>query len=415
MVWDAQKTIARRLIGWSLICLVLGAILWLNPDPFWRGFGLQALVWGLIDALIGLLGMRGLTEKLNRPVNLSLARRDEANLRRILWINTALDILYILAGLGLALFLARGDTFQRGSGWGVVAQGSFLFLFDMLHALSVPTETELPNLHIFDAPEHLPFQLEGSRGTAVLVHGFPGTPKEMRAIGEALQRQGWAVNGLLLSGFGRDLPRLFQQRSAAWIDEIAQAVQHARQNGRPVLLVGFSMGGGLSVAAAAQSRPDGLVLLSPFWINENTFVTGLASFLRLFFPTALRPFRGRLISPDSLRRGALELSPDLNMDDPALTENLRRLRLPIIFVDQFREIGFRIKKHAAQVACPVLIVRGSQDPVVKEKPTRQLARLFSTPPQSIEVPGGHTLYLGEEPGFSLTEAALAEFSVHIHG
>jgi hypothetical protein len=65
--------------------------------------------------------------------------REARNLRRILLINTGLDVLYVTGGIALALTLGADNPFWRGNGWGVVVQGGFLFAFDLFHALCAPT------------------------------------------------------------------------------------------------------------------------------------------------------------------------------------------------------------------------------------------------------------------------------------
>ena len=43
----------------------------------------------------------------------------------------------------------------------------------------------------------------GTSGTGVLlIHGFTGTPAELRELGEILHKRGHTVQGLLLSGHG---------------------------------------------------------------------------------------------------------------------------------------------------------------------------------------------------------------------
>ena len=59
-------------------------------------------------------------------------------IRKILWINFGLDMLYILGGVWMILSWRR--DFWQGTGWGIVFQGAFLFLFDLYHALNVPVE-----------------------------------------------------------------------------------------------------------------------------------------------------------------------------------------------------------------------------------------------------------------------------------
>ncbi|MBN1978402.1 MAG: hypothetical protein JW918_13475 [Anaerolineae bacterium] len=70
--------------------------------------------------------------------------REARNLRRILLINTGLDVLYVAGGVALALTLGADNPFWRGNGWSIVVQGGFLFCFDLLHALGVPGPESAP-------------------------------------------------------------------------------------------------------------------------------------------------------------------------------------------------------------------------------------------------------------------------------
>ena len=45
-------------------------------------------------------------------------------------------------------------------------------------------------LNPFTGPEHQAFILRGGEPAALLIHGFPGTPREMRPLAETLHAQG---------------------------------------------------------------------------------------------------------------------------------------------------------------------------------------------------------------------------------
>jgi hypothetical protein len=49
-------------------------------------------------------------------------------------------VLYVLGGLWLARTKGEDDEFWRGSGWGIVVQGAFLFVFDLIHARQLRDE-----------------------------------------------------------------------------------------------------------------------------------------------------------------------------------------------------------------------------------------------------------------------------------
>ena len=132
-----QRQLAQRLLAWSGFSVVCGVVLWLTRRPFWRGVGSQAVGWGMIDAGIALFGQHANTQKARDPeANTPDALAQEAaSLHRLLWINTGLDVLYMLGGLRLA---RHEQERWHGHGWGIVIQGAFLFVFDLLHAREVP-------------------------------------------------------------------------------------------------------------------------------------------------------------------------------------------------------------------------------------------------------------------------------------
>jgi len=135
-IWDYQQILVRRLIQWALLSLGLGAIMSFGTR-FWRGVGGQFIGWALVNLGIAYVGI---TTSENRRVALAdplapeVVEREVRNLRRLLWINTALDLLYVVGGRWL---IRRG---RHGTGWGIVVQGMFLFFFDLFHAGSVPDE-----------------------------------------------------------------------------------------------------------------------------------------------------------------------------------------------------------------------------------------------------------------------------------
>ena len=320
MIWDLQDALTRRLLLWSALSVTAGAGLLLFGDAFWRGFGLQALVWGVIDAGIAIFGRRGADRRLSRQISegadlRDLAEREAQNLRRLLWINTGLDVLYVAGGIALvntlgASSLGPSAAFARGNGWGIVVQGAFLFLFDLLHALAVPRSTPdlAPWPDAFGGPEHRTFTLSGGEPAALLLHGFLGTPAEMHALGEALHEQGWTVCTPLLPGFGSDVQTLTTRRWQQWVAAVEKAAAELTTVGhRPLLFVGYSMGAALSLINARDGRADGLALLAPFSFSEPWWVKPAEFVIRPFLPLGFRPMRKADFSNTRLRQGIDEL------------------------------------------------------------------------------------------------------------
>jgi len=139
-IWQAQARLGQQLLRWGGLSLVIGlALIALSDHRFLGGFGTQTALWGLIDAVIAWLGIRSARHKSAAPNAHLPAHQQQARqaLRRTLWINTALDVVYVIGGLVLASSIGRRDSYWRGSGLGIAIQGGFLLIFDALHALSL--------------------------------------------------------------------------------------------------------------------------------------------------------------------------------------------------------------------------------------------------------------------------------------
>jgi hypothetical protein len=142
LVHQFSGRVSRRLLAWSALSMLGGALLWRRGGPFARGFGIQAVMWGAIDALIaagGLLAQR----RSDTPLTLDSGERQATKLRRLLWFNALLDVGYVVGGLWLSRTKGKADAQWRGHGWGIVVQGKFLFWFDLYHALRVPKQGDM--------------------------------------------------------------------------------------------------------------------------------------------------------------------------------------------------------------------------------------------------------------------------------
>ena len=416
MIWDFQDALVRRLLLWSALSIAAGAILLLAADaPWWRGFGLQAVVWGAIDAGIALFGRRAAQKRqASSPPGAETTGREARKLHRLLWINTGLDILYVAGGLLLISTLGRSDPFAAGNGWGIVLQGGFLFVFDLLHARAVPgyaVDPPMPALDVFGGAEHAPFLLNGGEPAALLVHGFGGTPAEMRGLAEALNRAGWTAQVILLPGFGADMPSLLRRRHEEWTGAVVTAAGQLQRGGHsPVMLVGYSMGATAVLAATGQIRPDALMLLAPFWWQEKPGWRLAEFFVRPFLPLGFRPLRKADFGSPHLRQGVAKFMPGINLDDPATQEAMRDFRLPLGLIDQVRGLSRAAFAQASEVAAPKLVVQGTRDDVVRPAATRKLSRRFPSAPDLVEINSGHDMTLPDNPAWPLVEAAAVDFA-----
>ncbi len=410
MIWDYQRLLSQRLMIWAVASFLAGGLLLLAGDEFWRGFALQAAVWGLINAAIAVFGQRGARQKISLTVDLETARKERRKVGKILWVNTGLDLLYIGGGIALYLTQQVSDPFLAGTGMGILVQGLFLFVFDLLHALNLPSEYILPDLGLFTEPEHEPDTLPGSSGAILLVHGFPGSPAEMRGLGDALRKQGWTVRIMRLPGHGAEYREMFLQRLSSWEEAVEGELRSLLEKHAPVLLAGYSIGGALSACAAAGLKPDGLVLMAPFYFKETWLIRLVAALLRPWLPAAVSLFKGNRWVVSQLQAAARDVLPGFDFERADVRAEMPRFRFPLIFAEQFRLLSRKFEAVSSQLTMPVLIIQGSDDPLVRPQYTRAIAKKISPEPVLVEIPGDHNMNQPSNPAYPRLEQELLQFT-----
>lgn len=264
---------------------------------------------------------------------------------------------------------------------------------------------------LFGTAEHQPFVWENGRPAAILIHGFPGTPAEVRKLAAVLYKSGWTVQGLLLPGFGAQFDTLGERRYSEWVESIRQAVCSFRSDHHPLLVIGFSMGAAAAVLAAAENDgPDGLVLLAPF-AGSIGILGALFPLMRRTVPVIkpFRLFRLDFSNPD-VRQGLANFIPDLDLDDPDVQQAVREITIPSASLDELRLLGQAAGRAAPAIRVPTLVIQGTQDRVVWPQKTRQFLDQFTSPVRYREVVGAHDLLDATRPAWSAVTRAVVEFA-----
>jgi hypothetical protein len=139
-IWDFSIRLTRCLLVWSALSVLVSILTVFSSNPFLRGLAIQFLAWGLVDGAIAIYGMRRSTKKqanIQEVDRVEIESKEARWLSRVLWINTGLDVLYVLGGLWLMQTWGTDNPLWKGHGVGVVIQGGFLFFFDLYHAFSL--------------------------------------------------------------------------------------------------------------------------------------------------------------------------------------------------------------------------------------------------------------------------------------
>ncbi len=191
-----------------------------------------------------------------------------------------------------------------------------------------------------------PFFLEGGPVGVLLIHGFTGSPPEMRLIGDYLHRQGFTVSGPLLPGHGATVEEMNRCRWTDWTGHAEQALAELKDRCETVFVGGLSMGSLLTLYLAAH-HPElpGAVLYSPAVIVADRLIY-LTPFLKYLIPT--RP----------------------KSDDSDLTDPQAQLRLwsyeenPVFAAHELLKLLLRVRRLLPRVTCPLLILHSTRDQAI---------------------------------------------------
>ena len=117
-LYQLNRQISLFLMGWGVSSMILGATLFFFDNQFLRAISIQFLLWGLSDFILGVIPI----------ARNKISQRKKLN--KVLFINSFLDIIYIIVALGLIFeFIAEGESII-GHGFGVIIQALFLLIFD---------------------------------------------------------------------------------------------------------------------------------------------------------------------------------------------------------------------------------------------------------------------------------------------
>lgn len=102
-----------------------------------------------------------------------------------------------------------------------------------------------------------PFTYAGASTVgALLVHGFTGSPYEMRPIGEHLASRGIGSEAVLLKGHGTHPDDMLPVRHTDWLADVESGLDRLLATYSHVFLIGLSMGGTLALNVAARRSDD---------------------------------------------------------------------------------------------------------------------------------------------------------------
>jgi carboxylesterase len=191
----------------------------------------------------------------------------------------------------------------------------------------------LDNMNLELAKE---FYYRGNSTGILLIHGFTGTPSEMRFLGEFLRDKGYTVKGILLKGHGTTPEDMKKCSYRDWIRGAVEGYKSLKQECDEVFAVGLSMGGLLSLYLARNYDIKGAVALStPIRIHGRS---AALDFVEKNFKTyVLRKPEKKDINIISYDKSPLISVHNLFKLIRYIKANLRYIQKPVLIMQSYRD------------------------------------------------------------------------------
>ena len=111
-------------------------------------------------------------------------------------------------------------------------------------------------------PTAEPFFNPGGKTGCLLIHGFTGTPKEMRMLADSLAEEKYTVLAPRLAGHATDLADMRPTTWRHWLASVEDGLDLLKDCTDQQVVMGLSMGGVLSLLAAARYEVMAVVTFS---------------------------------------------------------------------------------------------------------------------------------------------------------
>jgi carboxylesterase len=199
-------------------------------------------------------------------------------------------------------------------------------------------------------PEDLKaFRLRGGPRGCLLLHGFAGTPPEVRDLAEHLAANGYDVMVPLLAGHGTTPQAMGATRWPDWVASAEQALATLRQDCPQVFVGGQSMGGSIALHLAA-GHPE---------------VRGVVSLAAMGSRRFFRDPRLRLLPALKyvIRWQVPEADSDLG-DPERLLALHSYVRRPTVALESLMQFLGVVERELASIRTPALVVHGRRDRTV---------------------------------------------------
>lgn len=208
-------------------------------------------------------------------------------------------------------------------------------------------------------PTAEPFLLLGDRAkpACLLIHGFTGTPKEMRWMGEYLNQQGFTCLGVRLAGHATQPEDMIASRWTDWTVSVEEAYALLRGISEDIFFIGLSMGGVLALLMSTRLKVKGVFAIStPYKLPDDprlAYVEWISKIIKYLPKSDEAPGTGWF-------------------DKEAWQDHVSYEQNPLRSIGELNKLLGEMRKALPQVRVPVFLIHSKDDHYVLPQNIDQL-------------------------------------------
>ena len=248
---------------------------------------------------------------------------------------------------------------------GILVLCGVVFIYNFFTGLAlhsyVSKKEKHPELGVIKGAEPIHLKQQSEKAV-LLIHGFIGSPSDFGRLPRLIHEAGYTVVAPLLPGHGTD-PRHFSKTTPQELEDfVLNEYRKLKKCYKEVTLVGFSMGGALSILAALNEKVDRLVLLAPYLrIAHQWYYVLPAEWHNALFVNVI-PYTYRPVAFKQINK------------KEAITNIIDYDYVSLKGADTAIKLGNKALKASGNLKQPTLIIHGLQDRATDYKFSERLAK-----------------------------------------
>jgi carboxylesterase len=187
---------------------------------------------------------------------------------------------------------------------------------------------------------------EGGEPGCLLLHGFTGTPQNVRPLADYLARRGLTVSAPRIAGHGTSVDDLDATGPEDWLGTAEQALTDLRKSCRGIVVCGISLGGTYTLELARR-HPDllGVVVMAAPILD-----------IEALEPVVKDPNRPKTITAPWASVGGLT--------NDIASGGIVYLEMPLAALERGMGLIRQVREGLSEVRCPTLLIYGDGDQIV---------------------------------------------------